>query len=1392
MKKIYVSLFLSAIIFFLNSPIFSQNPGCANFSGVFISDSLEQNKTEYVVCNGSNIYLKSLTNPSGATFQWKKNGVNISGEITRKLNATSSGIYSLTMTLGSCTATSSGLLVQFSDGYIPISVYYDVTQACVGDSITLQVGRKDFTYQWKKDGVNVSGANQYYYKATTTGTYTVSVSQGTCSDTYPFPIALSFNNTVLPVISTNKTIVCEGKTTVLKTSKINPAYTLQWLKDGVAISGANKDSLVVNRTGNYRLQTSGGTCNGNSNSLNISITNLNLPAPQIENFNVYNYRYNNSFETCANNVVKLKVKDYNDTTVVWLKDGNVIAGQTGTTLLARESGNYAVRYSGNELCFAQSALVPVKITDVATMSFAGNDAVVKTGESATIKYTFTGVSPIYLKINNTYENLIVNPITQRYFEDIYSTKTFSATTIANACGVGTFSNPTTKTVGNYPQTTGFTLSTSYVTVCIGGSTTLTGSAYGSGSPFTYQWQRDGVDFAGANQSSLNISNFTYADIGYYRVKAVGTYGSAISDEIQVNANYGDVVFAKLDYPAYTNSDILLTAFSGSSFGNASNAYRWAGPNGFTSTEQNPVIPNGTALNSGTYTVTATNAGGCVNYALLSVTVTTAPITLGNLGTTSFCPNGTLSVPFTTTLAIGTLYKVYLSDANGSFIYQSEIGDGMTSPITVTFPQYGVYAGTRYRIKIVSTSPSATSSLSEYLSTDGQVLTISVKNLIDRVIGSYTTICDGSALTGIISANQSEVTYEWKKDGVSQNMTNTLKMIGSGNYNAYVQKSGCSKINTSLVITFSNSSVNYLYSQGSGYQCLGDSMLLTDTYYSDSATYQWKKDGNIILGQSQIKMIAKITGVYSSTVIDKCPVTTNNGNANIIFSNVIENNPLYLTSSKKQALCGDNDNVTLFGSVPNYNINPLTSYSYQWKKNGIDILNANNPILFINSSGVYSLTLFQGNCSSVSEGFKVTKVDTVKLDFRIANPYKEEICQGMSTLVEGRLPNGTNGQFYKDGSLIRNFYSFQFQEFISETGKYVISGTSPGCVILPSDTVKISVGNRLKSKIGSSDITLCNGSSSGFYSWGLYPYSPSPTFQWFKNDIPVPSQNQTSITVYQSGFYKLRITSGGCTGFSDSLEFKTVSQFDKPNFYNRISKIFDPVNDGQICVNGIVPLFYSSSNSFENVVIYDSVQLKRNGLFVSWGKGNNAFAISQSGTYTIIGKQGTCTSLESDPVEIKIGEPITANITGSTSIYPGQKAKLNLNFTGGNAWSYQTSDVATGQTTSLSPTLKNVSPASTQTYAITSVASNCGVGTVTGDATITVLPCPTDKTISINSGNWNTATTWTCGQIPTAAYDAIIENGHTVTLPNGYQGITKKLDLRGGLRQGVGTGVRIGN
>ncbi len=63
-------------------------------------------------------------------------------------------------------------------------------------------------------------------------------------------------------------------------------------------------------------------------------------------------------------------------------------------------------------------------------------------------------------------------------------------------------------------------------------------------------------------------------------------------------------------------------------------YSWTGPNGFTSSEQNPTIPSATATNAGTYSVTVTVAG-CISVPGTtevvvgpSPPVITAPVTVG--------------------------------------------------------------------------------------------------------------------------------------------------------------------------------------------------------------------------------------------------------------------------------------------------------------------------------------------------------------------------------------------------------------------------------------------------------------------------------------------------------------------------------------------------------------------------------------------------------------------------------------------------------------------------------------------------------------------------------------------------------------------------------------------
>jgi len=84
-------------------------------------------------------------------------------------------------------------------------------------------------------------------------------------------------------------------------------------------------------------------------------------------------------------------------------------------------------------------------------------------------------------------------------------------------------------------------------------------------------------------------------------------------------------------PQCSGSILSLSSSGGTS-------YSWTGPNSFTSTSQNPSISNVTTSASGTYTVTVSNASGCVATATTNVTVNALPTPTFINPSTSSCAN----------------------------------------------------------------------------------------------------------------------------------------------------------------------------------------------------------------------------------------------------------------------------------------------------------------------------------------------------------------------------------------------------------------------------------------------------------------------------------------------------------------------------------------------------------------------------------------------------------------------------------------------------------------------------------------------------------------------------------------------------------------------------------
>lgn len=157
-------------------------------------------------------------------------------------------------------------------------------------------------------------------------------------------------------------------------------------------------------------------------------------------------------------------------------------------------------------------------------------------------------------------------------------------------------------------------------VCEGGTLTLTASTIPGA---TYSWTGPG----GFNSNAQNptISNIQPVAAGTYNVTAtVGSCTSAPTPVLVAVNPTPQPPSAGSNSPLCIGSTLQLTAN-----GAPGATYNWNGPGGFSSSQQNPTIPNIATAGAGTYTVTST-VNGCSSTAA-SVTVSLSNSAAPSLG-----------------------------------------------------------------------------------------------------------------------------------------------------------------------------------------------------------------------------------------------------------------------------------------------------------------------------------------------------------------------------------------------------------------------------------------------------------------------------------------------------------------------------------------------------------------------------------------------------------------------------------------------------------------------------------------------------------------------------------------------------------------------------------------
>ena len=299
-----------------------------------------QPDSQSVITGASASFSVSATGTSPISYQWKKNGTNISGATSSTYTppATSDAdigavlVYSVVVTNSAGTATSTEATLTVTP--VPVAITKQPADQTVtageAASFTVEATGTAPSYQWKKNDTNIPEATSSTYTTPLASSgdsgalYSVTVSNGAGSVTSS-PASLTV--TEVPVITTQPVsqAVATGQTasfSVVATGTKPLAY--QWKKDGSDIAGATSSTYT---------ETSSSALNG----AKFSVVVTNSAGTATSNEAVLSDVVI-TVQPTAKSVVVPATASFSVTaagtgpfTYQWKKDGTNIAGATSST-----------------------------------------------------------------------------------------------------------------------------------------------------------------------------------------------------------------------------------------------------------------------------------------------------------------------------------------------------------------------------------------------------------------------------------------------------------------------------------------------------------------------------------------------------------------------------------------------------------------------------------------------------------------------------------------------------------------------------------------------------------------------------------------------------------------------------------------------------------------------------------------------------------------------------------------------------------------------------------------------------------------------------------------------------------------------------------------------------
>lgn len=1049
---------LLALFLFLLSPglIQAQQPVAGNNSPICIGSTL--NLTSNFIQNATYFW----TGPNGFSSTQQNPFIQQAG-------MGNAGQYTLAVTVNSQTTTVF-TTVQILQTLAPLAG--SNSPVCVGGNLNLSANNiPGVFYSWT--GPNGFASNLRTptipnVQTMQAGVYTVTLSMQGCQTTTG-TTTVTVSNTLLNVQAGSNAPVCSGNTLQLSATVISGANYVWMGPSGFSanISNPSLPNAQPPASGLYTVSVSANGCSAQQ------VVQVNIIQAPVANPSV-------NSPVCQGQSIFLSAQPMQNATYQWAGPGG-FSSQIQNPVIQNAQSIHAGVYtltviSGN--CPSASQTVQVNVNP-APQAFAGSNSPVCSGNALNLTSTFIQGATYFWSGPNGFtssqQNPIINPagtINSGGYQLVISNTGCGNLTLYTQVQVNA---PVQLGVGNNGP------------ICAGSTLTLTTTLMPNTAPVLWL----GPNGFSSNILNPSIQNAQTIHSGTYtlsvNIPGCGTYSATTT--VVVNAGNTNTVTAGANMPICTGQTLFLTA---SSITGAT--YSWTGPNGFTSSQQNPVIQQVTPNRSGLYIVTITTPGCGAITRYVQVQVSNGPV--AQPGSNSpVCVGGTLN--FTTPNLSGL-----------SYLWLGPNGFSSTAPTPFIQNAQTIHSGV-YTLQVSSLgcgTISATTSVS---------ILPSFTNIPVSIVAN-SPVCTGGTLNLSITSIPG-ATYFWSgPNGFTSNQQNpvrnnvTLQM--AGNYAVTISGSGCGTITRNVQVVVNQAP--FTQASANSPLCTGQTLNL-NTPFIPGANYVWIGPAGFsanINNPSRPNMQPNMAGVY--TVMVSSPgCGTASATVNVVVNPALNS----VSAGSNSPIC---TGQTLFLSATN-----LTGATYQWGgPNGFSS-NLRTPVIQNagpSASGSYFVIVNVPGCGSFTTQIFV-QVNSPAIAQASSN---SPICSGMTLQLSTPVSGNATYLWMGPGGFSSNMRTPNIPNATpNRAGIYTVIVTSPGCgtasstttVVVNPTTVNVTAGSNGPICTGQTLNLSVSNVTGGSYTW-MGPGGFSSSTQ-----NPV----RTNANLQMSGVYTVMVTGSPC-------------------------------------------------------------------------------------------------------------------------------------------------------------------------------------------------------------------------------------------------------------------------